>query len=41
MEICGSAKNHIYAAVAQMVEHWTENPGRDGSIPSGGTIKAH
>ena len=21
-----------------MVEHWTENPGRTGSIPVGGTI---
>ena len=27
-----------YVAVAQQVEHWTENPGRVGSIPTGGTI---
>ena len=26
-----------YASVAQQVEHWTENPGRTGSIPVGGT----
>ena len=27
-----------YAEVAQSVEHWTENPGVDGSIPSLGTL---
>ena len=26
------------AEVAQSVEHWTENPGVDGSIPSLGTL---
>lgn len=29
--------NYRHAAVAQQVEHWNENPGRDGSIPSRGT----
>ena len=28
----------IRAEVAQKVEHWTENPGVDGSIPSLGTL---
>ncbi len=26
-----------YGAIAQMVEHWTENPGVPGSIPGGTT----
>ena len=33
-----SRGDQIRAEVAQKVEHWTENPGVDGSIPSLGTM---
>lgn len=38
MPMAGVPFHFIIATVAQMVEHWSENPGVAGSLPAGGTL---
>ena len=37
VELNRPSQSFLYACVAQQVEHWTENPGRVGSIPTAST----